>query len=114
MTTKGVETWIVTGVTTGQLLRAWREKARLTQEELASAAGYESRSYVGDYERDRASPSIRTLLVFISAIERSYQSLGENENVRLARFFLGPASVEGELLVVRESFRPGRQPRQPK
>lgn len=89
-------------MTTGQLLKAWREKAALTQEEFAEAAGI-SRGYVGDYERDRASPSVRTLLMFIAAIERSWAPFPKSENERLARFFLGPAR-DGTLIVAKEAI----------
>jgi transcriptional regulator with XRE-family HTH domain len=94
-------------MTTGELLKAWREKAGLTQEEFAEVAGV-SRGYVGNYERDRASPSVRTLLMFIGAIEKSYVSFGRVENERLAVFFLGPAR-EGTLIVAKETIPLGRR-----
>jgi transcriptional regulator with XRE-family HTH domain len=87
-------------MTTGELLKAWREKAGLTQEEFAEVAGV-SRGYVGNYERDRASPSVRTILMFIEAIERSWAPFPRVENERLARFFLGPAR-DGTLIVAKE------------
>jgi len=93
---------MVSVVTPGELLKAWRAKVGLTQEELATAVGV-GRSYVNDYEADRASPSVRTLLRFVAAIERSYGPLGKDEHMRLARFFLGP-SVEGTLIVARHAI----------
>lgn len=92
-------------MTTGELIKAWREKARLTQEELADEGGM-TRSYVSNYERDRASPNVRTLLRFISAIERSYGPLGKTDQLRLATFFLGP-DREGILIVAKEAIRLG-------
>lgn len=92
-------------MTTGALLKAWREKAGLTQERFAEVAGI-SRSYVGNYEKDRASPSVRTILMFIEAIERAWAPFPKDENERLARFFLGPRR-EGTLIVAKETIRLG-------
>lgn len=101
-------------MTTGELIKAWRERAQLTQEELAIAAGYESRSYIGDIERNRSTPTVRKLLRLIAAIERSYLPLPEPENERLARFFLGPESADGLLIVPRKVYRPGARKRRAK
>lgn len=102
VTTLSACRYMVSVVTPGELLKAWRARVGLTQEELASA-GEVTRSYVNDCEADRASPTVRTLLRLIAAIERSYGPLGKTEHRRLARFFLGP-SVEGTLIVAKETI----------
>jgi transcriptional regulator with XRE-family HTH domain len=80
-------------VTTGQLLKAWREKADLTQEQFAEV-GEISRSFLSDCEVDRSSPKIATVLRLIDAIERAWAPFPKKENERLARFFLGPDEEE--------------------
>ncbi len=90
-------------MTTGKLLKAWRAKAGLTQEELAEAGGM-SRSEINDLEADRSSPSVRKILRAIAAIEKAWAPFPKAENERLARFFLGPAR-EGTLIVAKETIR---------
>lgn len=92
--------------TTGQLIKAWREKAGLTQEKFAEVAGI-SRSYLGNYEKDRASPGVRTILMFIAAIERAWAPFPEAENERLAMFFLGPVAAGGTVFVAHDARRLG-------
>ncbi len=89
-------------VTTGELIKAWREKAGLTQEQLGELAD-KGRSYVADCEGNRASPTVRILLQFIAAIERAWAPFPKDEHERLARFFLGPGR-EGTLIVAKETI----------
>lgn len=98
---------MITVVTTGELIRAWRLRAKLTQEDLASAAGMQ-RSYVADCEGDRNSPSVRTILRFIDAIEKKFIHFGAEENERLVMFFLGPAVAgDGDIVVASSAHRLG-------
>ena len=76
-------------VTTGQILKAWRKKTGLTQERLAEEGGV-SRTQISDYEADRFSPSVSTVLKMITVIETAYGPLGAEDHLRLARFFRGP------------------------
>jgi transcriptional regulator with XRE-family HTH domain len=75
----------------------------MSQEELAEATGA-TRSFVSDFEKDRSSPTIRTVLTFVSAIERADgRPFGKTEHERLARFFLGP-SLRGQLIVAQRTI----------
>lgn len=76
-------------VTTGGLLKAWRKKTGLSQERLADAGGV-GRTQISDYEADRYSPSVSTILKLIGVIESVYGPLGTEDHLRLARFFRGP------------------------
>lgn len=80
-------------MTTGEILKAWREKADLTQEQFAEV-GEISRGFLSDCEVDRSSPKIATVLRLIDAVERAWAPFPKNENERLARFFLGPDEEE--------------------
>lgn len=90
---------IIADVTTGELIKGWRKKANLTQEQLAEAAGM-TRSYIADCEGNRNSPSVRQILRFIDAIEKRFIHFGEEENERLVMFFLGPDVAGGGSVVV--------------
>lgn len=97
-------------MTTGQLLKAWRDKVEKTQAELAEAGGL-GRSHLADYEADRSSPTVRTLLRFIAAIEAAQGSaLGKDDQMRLAQFFLGPA-MAGTLILAKSAIRLGGRSR---
>lgn len=106
---------MITPVRTGEVVKAWRERARRTQQELADEAGYRARSVVADFEAGRSAQTVTTLLRLIAAIERSLDyAFPETENERLARFFLGPSVMDGTLLVVHRTYRPGTRKRQAK
>jgi transcriptional regulator with XRE-family HTH domain len=94
------------GMSVGTLLKAWREKVGdLTQENMAEACDM-TRSHYGDIERDRSSPTVRTLLRLIETLERRGGSFGPNEDRRLARFFLGPsASTATNVILLDEDRR---------
>jgi len=106
---------MITGVTTGDLLKAWRKRIAMTQEEFAALLD-RSRSTVNDYEANRVSPGVDTLLHFIAAIEKKYGSLGDSESERLSAFFAGPDAVSQEdraeraLRELRRGRRSGKGP----
>ena len=52
----------------GDILREAREKAGLTQEQLAFQAGVD-RTYVSQLENDKKSPTVATLLLLCSAMK---------------------------------------------
>lgn len=90
----------------GKLVAAWRAKIStedfvVTQERMAEMCGM-TRSHLADIESGRSSPTVRTLLKIVAAIEQRGGSLGPNEDRKLARFFLGPGAT-----VVRDVILPG-------
>jgi transcriptional regulator with XRE-family HTH domain len=52
----------------GRTLRDLRRGARLTQEQLAEACGFEGQSRIGNYERGRGLPDIPDLLKLAQAL----------------------------------------------
>ncbi|MBQ6059438.1 MAG: helix-turn-helix transcriptional regulator [Clostridia bacterium] len=66
---------------TGELIKALRKERGLTQIELAKAA-HISRSYLGDIERDRYDPSLKTLRQISAALQVTPGSLLEGEITR--------------------------------
>jgi phage repressor protein C with HTH and peptisase S24 domain len=55
-------------MTLGQRIAHFRNKAGLTQEQLAAACGWESKSRIGNYERDTREPSLEDLRAIASAL----------------------------------------------
>jgi transcriptional regulator with XRE-family HTH domain len=62
----------------GKKVKFHRNKAKLTQVELAEIANI-SRSYLADIERDRYNPSIETLRALSEALKISIHSLIDGE-----------------------------------
>jgi transcriptional regulator with XRE-family HTH domain len=90
----------------GKLVAAWRAKIStdgdvITQERMAELCGM-TRSHVADIESGRSSPTVRTLMKIITAIEQRDGSLGQGEDRKLARFFLGPGAT-----IARDVILPG-------
>jgi len=54
--------------TFGRVLREVRESRNISQEELASRAGYH-RTYIGQLERGEKSPSLRTIFNLSSTLQ---------------------------------------------
>ena len=88
--------------TEGRLLRIWRERIGISQDELGArvVAGTAEDgtpkamdgSLLSVYERGKSSPTVRQLLQILPAL----QIPGDTEQERLARFFAGPDTVLGE------------------
>jgi len=55
-------------MTLGQRIAHFRNKAGLTQEQLAAACGWESKSRIGNYERDTREPSLEDLRAIAAAL----------------------------------------------
>jgi transcriptional regulator with XRE-family HTH domain len=58
----------------GDVLREFRKRSGLTQEALAEASGYHP-TYIGQLERGKKSPSLRTLIGISRAMETPASSL---------------------------------------
>lgn len=59
---------ILRRMTLGQRIAHFRNKAGLTQEQLATACGWESKSRIGNYERDSREPTLEDLRVIAKAL----------------------------------------------
>lgn len=69
----------------GLILRIYRQKAELSQEELADAAGYD-RTFISLLERGRRQPSLETVFRLASALKTTPAILVS----RTAVFLAGP------------------------
>jgi transcriptional regulator with XRE-family HTH domain len=68
----------------GEILRAAREKAGLSQEQLAFRAGLD-RTYISQLENDKKSPTVQTLFRLCGAMKTSPAAVIARLERRLSR-----------------------------